>query len=135
MRRYSRRSNPYFLDPVRRGDCTSLGRQVRSSVQDDQFAAPESERARVLNIWNKQMDTQLTLLYLRISRTKLENASSTLIRCLADVSIKRQPKCFARSRPSEGNQLSPPLIGRTRGAYRSFQPDVRTRGRTCWPQL
>ena len=110
MRRYSRRSNPYFLGPARRDDCTSFGRQVHSSVQDDQFAAPE--RGRRFKMRNKQIDIQLTLLYLRISRTKLENASSTLIRCLADVSIKRQPKCFARSRPSEGNPLSPPLKGR-----------------------
>src|SRR5271154_6938812 len=28
------------------------------------------------------------------------NASSTLMRCLADVSINLQPKCFARSLPS-----------------------------------
>ena len=40
------------------------------------------------------------LLYLRISRTKVVKASSTLIRCLADVSMNRQLKCFARSRPS-----------------------------------
>ena len=41
-----------------------------------------------------------TLLYLRISRTRVVNASSTLIRCLADVSMNLQLKCFARSRPS-----------------------------------
>jgi hypothetical protein len=41
MRQYSRRSNPYFHGPVRRGDCTTLEHQVHSSVQDDQFAAPE----------------------------------------------------------------------------------------------
>ena len=42
----------------------------------------------------------LTLLYFLISRTKLLKASSTLIRCLAEVSINLHPKCFARSRPS-----------------------------------
>ena len=52
----------------------------------------------------KKIDTERTLLYLRISRTKLENASSTLMRCLAEVSIKRHPKCLARSRPSKINK-------------------------------
>jgi hypothetical protein len=41
-----------------------------------------------------------TLLYLRISRTRLLKASSTLIRCLAEVSMNLHPKCLARSRPS-----------------------------------
>ena len=41
-----------------------------------------------------------TLLYRRISRTRLQNASSTLMRCLAEVSRNLAPKCFARSRPS-----------------------------------
>jgi hypothetical protein len=43
---------------------------------------------------------QRTLLYLRISRTRLWKASSTLMRCLADVSMNRHPKCLASSRPS-----------------------------------
>ena len=41
-----------------------------------------------------------TLLYFLISRTRLLNASSTLMRCFADVSMNRQPKCLARSLPS-----------------------------------
>ncbi len=45
--------------------------------------------------------TKQTLLYLRISRTRLMNASSTLIRCLAEVSMNLHPKCLARSRPSD----------------------------------
>jgi hypothetical protein len=44
-----------------------------------------------------------SLLYLLISRTRFVNASSTLIRCLADVSMNLQPKCLARSRPSEAS--------------------------------
>lgn len=46
------------------------------------------------------LPTACSLLYLRMSRTKLEKASSTLTRCLADASMKRQPKCLASSRPS-----------------------------------
>lgn len=49
---------------------------------------------------------QLTLLYFLISRTRLLNASSTLMRCLADVSMNLQPKCLARSRPSENKGQS-----------------------------
>lgn len=41
-----------------------------------------------------------TLLYFLISRTRLVKASSTLMRCLAEVSMNLQPKCLARSRPS-----------------------------------
>lgn len=41
-----------------------------------------------------------TLLYFRISRTSWLNASSTLMRFFAEVSMNLQPKCFARSRPS-----------------------------------
>jgi hypothetical protein len=47
-----------------------------------------------------------TLLYRRISRTRVEKASSTLIRCLAEVSINLQLKCLARSRPSGANKSS-----------------------------
>ncbi len=50
-------------------------------------------------------------LYLLISRTRLLKASSTLIRCLALVSMKRHPKCFANSRPS--------AIARSRGVSRA----------------
>src|SRR6267142_4361007 len=73
--------------------------------------------------------TNRTLLYLRISRTKLEKASSTLILCLADVSIKRQPKCFARSRPSvcvmEGVSDAIPA------AVRDFEEEGRIRYHSC----
>ena len=48
-----------------------------------------------------QVHVDLTLLYFRISRTRLVKASSTLIRCLAEVSMNLQPKCLARSRPSK----------------------------------
>lgn len=48
----------------------------------------------------RQRSSNFTLLYFLISRTRLLNASSTLIRCLAEVSINLQPKCLARSRPS-----------------------------------
>lgn len=41
-----------------------------------------------------------SLLYLRISRTRLLKASSTFMRCFAEVSMNRHPKCFASSRPS-----------------------------------
>lgn len=47
-----------------------------------------------------------TLLYFLISRTRLLKASSTLIRCLADVSINLQLKCFAKSRPSVEKSMS-----------------------------
>lgn len=42
----------------------------------------------------------LTLLNFLISLTSWLNASSTLMRCLAEVSMNLQLKCFARSRPS-----------------------------------
>ena len=48
-----------------------------------------------------QRSDKLTLLYFLISRTRLLNASSTLMRCFAEVSINLQPKCLARSRPSK----------------------------------
>ena len=41
-----------------------------------------------------------TLLHFLISRTRSLNASSTLIRSFAEVSTNSQPKCLARSRPS-----------------------------------
>ena len=41
-----------------------------------------------------------TLLYFLISRTRLLKASSTLSRCLAEVSMNLQLKCLAKSRPS-----------------------------------
>ena len=47
----------------------------------------------------------ISLLYLRISRTISKNALSTLMRDLADVSMNAQPNCRARSSPSiKGNK-------------------------------
>jgi len=70
------------------------------------FVDPRGKKSKpsVLNrfLWQRRTSLQ-TLLYFRISRTRLVKASSTLIRCLAEVSINLQPKCLARSRPSTKN--------------------------------
>ena len=75
-----------------------------------------------------------TLLNFLISRTRFMNASSTLIRCLADVSMNLQPKCLARSRPSARDVQ---YWSKNRGMMtepttnHSFQLDAHTRDRTC----
>lgn len=72
---------------------------------------------------------QQTLLYLRISRTRLVKASSTLIRCLAEVSMNLHPKCLARSRPS--NAMVMTRRTRTNRMYRSCRLGVHIPSRTC----
>ena len=77
-----------------------------------------------------------TLLYFRISRTRLVKASSTLIRCLADVSINLQPKCLARSRPSTNRKKNPSQISFTSlifvlEPYHSCQLDVHIPNHIC----
>jgi len=65
------------------------------------FVAPL--RLEQIYVSTKGMDRyveRLTLLYFLISRTRLLKASSTLMRCFADVSMNLHPKCLARSRPS-----------------------------------
>lgn len=69
--------------------------------QGDLSAAPVGNRQWFEWDWRSRDYEIRTLLYFLISRTKLVKASSTLIRCLADVSMNLQPKCFARSRPSD----------------------------------
>ena len=62
--------------------------------KETQFQKPQGRKAK------------RTLLYLRISRTRLLKASSTLIRCLADVSTSLHPRSLASSRPSAAITVS-----------------------------
>ena len=116
------------------------GRSARSVAhRDDQSAAPIRKSAKV--IIRRRLTMHHTLLYFRISRTSWLNASSTLIRCLAEVSMNLQPKCFARSRPSTVHgHPSANISERFRACYaasdthRSFPPAARTPDRSCWPR-
>ena len=112
-RRHNLRNILWPLGPAHQDDCTNLRHLAHLTGQDGQFVVPKTlgvvESTPKDDMKGHEAESKIdrTLLYLRISRTKLEKASSTLIRCLAEVSIKRQPKCLARSRPSgfDGGQI------------------------------
>ena len=108
--RHNFHSNLYPLGPTHQDDYTNRRHQAHWTGLDGQLLFLDIRYGHV-DIEDdtggheapgrlKKEKKDRTLLYLRISRTKLENASSTLILCLAEVSIKRHPECFARSRPS-----------------------------------
>ena len=106
------------VDPRLKNDTTATT-SARVVIRTTRLAVhPWSDRPRVGHGWSSGLlflerkkegfnlkrtqrnRTERTLLYLRISRTRLLKASSTLIRCLADVSMNLHPRCLARSRPS-----------------------------------
>lgn len=71
--------------------CCLLLRETNAELKVDQLESRRQEGVVTM---------KLTLLYLRISRTRLLKASSTLSLCFAEVSMNWQPKCLASSRPS-----------------------------------
>jgi len=66
------------------------------SSQAGQFVAP-NETNEWLYLSHEKYDRPCYIFW--YSRTRLLKASSTLIRCLADVSMNLHPKCLAKSRP------------------------------------